>query len=563
MGTKISGKEYQISDIFSSMFDFHIPSYQRPYAWGIDEASTLFEDLYGFYKSERNEENYFLGSTVLIKDEDRSRADVIDGQQRLTTLTILLSVLTHHFTEDDVISDYKKYLCEPGRRSLRLPAAPRLHLREKDQPFFEKYIQGFRLQELLTLDKASLPTESQKHILENAEIFEKKIREKGLAEEDLLQFGSFILLRCFLVVVSTPTQKSAYRVFSVMNNRGLDLLPIDIIKADVIGKIDESQQDSYTQKWEELEIDATRNGFNDVISHMRMIFVKAKAKKTLLEEFNELVLPKLTSTDLIDNYLTPYTEAYCILKKKDYVATKNAEQVNNYLYWLNKIDNSDWMPAAIKFFANKKDDSDYVLWFVKKLERLAAYLQITSQDVNHRIERYAKILAEMELNPNHSSEAKITSIELTEDEKQKFMNVLNGNVYEEMAKRRNYIILRLDSFVASAGASYDPAILTIEHVLPQTVNLDTEWSSIWPDEEVRKKWVHKIGNLIPLPRKQNSAAQNFDFDKKKDKYFKTKNGVTPYALATQVLNETSWTLATVEARQKTLIDIFEKSWELK
>ena len=80
MGTKISGKEYQISDIFSASFDFHIPSYQRPYAWGKEETSTLFDDLYGFYKSERNDENYFLGSTVLIKEEEKSRADVIDGQ---------------------------------------------------------------------------------------------------------------------------------------------------------------------------------------------------------------------------------------------------------------------------------------------------------------------------------------------------------------------------------------------------------------------------------------------------------------------------------------------------
>ena len=562
MSTKISGKEYQISQIFSSAFDFHIPSYQRPYAWGTEEASTLFEDLYGFYKSERSEENYFLGSTVLIKEEDRPKADVIDGQQRLTTLTILLSVLTTHFSQAEILSDYKSYLREPGRPSQGLAASPRLHLREKDQPFFEKYIQEFRLQELLALDKASLATESQKHILENAEIFEKKIHDKEMTEEELLKFGSFILMRCFLVVVSTPTQKSAYRVFSVMNNRGLDLLPIDIIKADVIGKIDESQQDGYTQKWEELEIDATRNGFNDVISHMRMIFIKAKAKKTVLEEFNEFILPRFNPDDLIDNYLTPYTEAYCILKKKDYVATRNAEQVNYYLYWLNKIDNSDWMPTAIKFFASKKDDSDYILWFVKKLERLAAYLQITSQDVNHRIERYAKILAEMELNPNHSSEAKITSIELTEDEKQKFMNVLSGNVYEEMAKRRNYIILRLDSFVASAGASYDPAILTIEHVLPQTVDPKSEWAITWPDAESRENWVHKIGNLIPLTRKHNSAAQNYDFEKKKEKYFKSKNGVTSYALATQVLSESSWTLEVVENRQERLINTFKTNWEL-
>lgn len=562
MGTKISGKEYPIAQIFSSAFDFHIPSYQRPYAWGTEETSTLFEDLYGFFKSEQTEENYFLGSIVLIKEEEKPKSDVIDGQQRLTTLTILLSVLTQHFTQADTKADYQSYLREPGRPSQGLAPSPRLHLREKDKKFFEDYVQGFKLNDLLALDKAALATESQKHILENSEVFEKKIAEKKMTEQDLLDFGTFVLMRCFLVVVSTPTQKSAYRVFSVMNNRGLDLLPIDIIKADVIGKLPSDKQDKYTKIWEELENNATRGGFNDVFSHMRMIFVKAKAKRSLLEEFKDFVIPQLTPECLIDDYLDPYTDAYCVLKRKNYVATKNAEEVNQNLYWLNRIDNSDWMPVAMKFFAAKKDDSDYILWFVKKLERLAAFMHIASYDVNQRIERYADILNEMEAHPNHSIEMKLTTIDLTDNEKSVFIKVLSGDVYGEMAKRRNYLILRLDNFVASVGASYEPSVLTIEHVLPQTVDADSEWERIWPDESVRKLWVHKIGNLIPLTRKCNSAAQNFDFAKKKEKYFKSKNGVTSYALATQVLNESSWTLEVVENRQKQLINLFKDRWEL-
>ena len=562
MGTKISGKEYPIAQIFSSAFDFHIPSYQRPYAWGTEETSTLFEDLYGFFKSEQKEENYFLGSVVLIKEEETPKSDVIDGQQRLTTLTILLSVLTQHFTQADTKADYQSYLREPGRPSQGLAPSPRLHLREKDKKFFEDYVQGFKLNDLLALDKAALATESQKHILENSEVFEKKIAEKKMTEQDLLDFGTFVLMRCFLVVVSTPTQKSAYRVFSVMNNRGLDLLPIDIIKADVIGKLPSDKQDKYTEIWEELENNATRGGFNDVFSHMRMIFVKAKAKRSLLEEFKDFVIPQLTPECLIDDYLDPYTDAYCVLKRKNYVATKNAEEVNQNLYWLNKIDNSDWMPVAIKFLAAKKDDSDYVLWFIKKLERLAAFMHIASYDVNQRIERYAGILSEMESRPNHSIESKLTTIDLTDNEKSEFLKVLSGDVYGEMAKRRNYLILRLDNFVVSVGASYEPSVLTIEHVLPQTVDVNSEWERIWPDESVRKQWVHKIGNLIPLTRKCNSAAQNFDFAKKKEKYFKSKNGVTSYALATQVLNESSWTLEVVENRQKQLINLFKDKWEL-
>ena len=67
-----------------------------------------------------------------------------------------------------------------------------------------------------------------------------------------------------------------------MNSRGLDLLPIDIIKSQVIGKIPLAERDVYTDKWEDLEMQTSRAGFNDVFTHTRMIFAKAKAKQNLL-----------------------------------------------------------------------------------------------------------------------------------------------------------------------------------------------------------------------------------------------------------------------------------------
>ena len=88
MGNAISGKEYPLAKIFGEDFEYHIPSYQRPYAWTQTEAMDLFDDLYDFYQKEE-QDSYFLGSIVLIKDESKPHADVIDGQQRLTTLSIL------------------------------------------------------------------------------------------------------------------------------------------------------------------------------------------------------------------------------------------------------------------------------------------------------------------------------------------------------------------------------------------------------------------------------------------------------------------------------------------
>ncbi|MDB6183276.1 DUF262 domain-containing protein [Paracoccus fistulariae] len=101
---KISGSEYPLAKIFSSDFEFIIPRYQRPYAWEIDQAQNLFQDLKDFSQA-APDEGYFLGSVVLIKNDDAPKAEVIDGQQRLTTLTILLAVLVDFLageTEEDI-----------------------------------------------------------------------------------------------------------------------------------------------------------------------------------------------------------------------------------------------------------------------------------------------------------------------------------------------------------------------------------------------------------------------------------------------------------------------------
>ena len=125
------------------------------------------------------------------------------------------------------------------------------------------------------------------------------------------------------------------------------------------------------------------------------------------------------------------------------------------------------------------------------------------------------------------------------------------------------MILRLDSFLSDGGASYNPKILTIEHVLPQTVVDSSYWSQKWEKEDDRKFWLHRIANLVPLTRRKNSEAQNYDFDIKKSKYFYSTKGISSYVLTSQVLATQDWTLDVVKVRQATLIDVFKDKWELK
>lgn len=562
MSNKITGKEYPLSKIFSADFEYHIPGYQRPYAWTEEETGILFDDLYEFFQTEAVD-NYFLGSIVLIKDENKPYADVIDGQQRLTTLSILFSVMANSFHTEAYRNNCKKYLQEEGNILEGIAAQPRIFLRDWDQDFFSKYIQDIQLDALVQIDPVTLDTEAKRHIQKNCTILREKFSEVFNDENDLLKFTQFILTRCFLVVVSTPNQESAFRVFSVMNSRGLDLLPTDIIKSMTIGKLPKDEEQKYTEKWEELENLTGRDGFNEVFTHTRTIFAKERPKKNLLDEFKEYVIKQTSPKSLVDEYLIPYTEAYVCLKNCDFSSTQNAEEINELLLWLNKTNNHDWMPPAIKFLTDHKNDSVYILWFIRKLERLASYLLVTAKDVNQRMERYKWILVEMESRPDNNLTAPLENIELTDWEKQQFIDALNGEIYSMTAKRRNYIIQRLDSFLSDGGATYNTKLFTIEHVLPQHPSADSEWMKLWPDTQTQRFWLNKIANLVPLTRQRNSAAQNYDFNTKKIKYFQSKNGTSSYTLTTQVINIAAWTPEVVEARQKDLEEIFISKWDLK
>jgi hypothetical protein len=140
---------------------------------------------------------------------------------------------------------------------------------------------------------------------------------------------------------------------------------------------------------------------------------------------------------------------------------------------------------------------------------------------------------------------------------------LDGMFYETFnARARTTILLRLDTLLSGGGAKYDYQTITAEHVLPQNPPANSNWLTWFPSENERLLWVHRIGNLALLTRKKNSAASNYEFDKKKQSYF-ARGGVSPFVLTTQVLDKKEWTPAIVSDRQKQLLKLLENHWRLQ
>jgi hypothetical protein len=553
----IEASEKPILDIFCDKYLFRIPSYQRPYAWTTEQTSELLDDVStacGETGDVVNASPYFLGSIVLIKDPQRPEADVVDGQQRLTTLTILLSVL-RDLSEQSFADDIDEYICIRGRASKGTKDLFLLTLRERDAQFFRDTIQAKGKTE--HLPKAEALRDARARIVENAYFLRTKLADWSADKRERLT--KYLTQRCYLVVVAASDQESAFRIFSVLNSRGLDLSPADILKAEIIGALPVDKQDSYTARWEDLEDELGRARFAELFGHIRMIHRKQKMQGTLITEFREFVPTRKDPAKFIENELSPYAEAYEEITDKAFVSYKGADEINRQLAHLARLDNFDWQPPAIEVIARRRTDPDFILRFLSDLERLAYGLFLMRSDPSDRIRRYGKLLGSIQAGEDLFSD--VSPLQLDDTEKKAVRKTLDGDIYT-ITRIRLPLLLRLDELLSGGSAVYNSPIISVEHVLPQNPAAGSHWLTDFPSEIDREQWVHKLANLVLLTRRKNSQAGNLDFAEKKTKYFSTKAGIANFALTSGVNAESSWTLDTLNRRQADLIGAIEKLWRL-
>lgn len=556
MKKTLSAEEMPLYKVFSDDYLFTIPTVQRPYSWTQDEAGDLLDDLLDFISqysiTEENisqvDEPYFLGSIVLVKKE-KNQAEVLDGQQRLTTLTILLSVLRDYLGED-YAKNIKVLVAQEGNKLLQTKEQYRIQIRKRDQPFFQQYIQEDGATTKIKEDTDS-KTDSQRCIRDNALYFINRLN--NLDSEVVRTLPGVIAGLCYIVVVSTPNFDSAFRIFTVLNDRGLDLMSSDIIKARAIGDVPEQEKDDYSQRWEEVEVALGRNRFNKLFEHIRMIIQKRKGGVNLKDEYDE-IFKNINGKQFIDDFLIPYSNIY--LKLVDYQTYYHQNpKMMKLLSLMSRIDNADWITVAMYYMYHHDDK---VADFLNRLETFAATSMIMRRNFNWRMSKYSAILREMDKGMDVFSE--LSTLEVDNSDRNYVLTYIKGDVYTELKdSAKRYILLRLDSLLTKGQPYYNHSVITVEHVLPQNPKEGSEWLANFKDPD---EYVHKLGNLVLLTRAKNSQAKNYDFKKKKTTYFQSAGGVTSFALTSQVVQMNEWTPEVVENRQKQLIHLLVRAWDL-
>lgn len=574
---KVKAKEYYIKDLLSNKFLFEIPDYQRAYSWTKENLKQLVEDIWEsveLNKARGNKEfdqyePYFLGSIVLCskeyKDDGCGIYDVIDGQQRLTSIIMLIAAIRDLIDNEEYKKVLSDLIYQKPNVLMGIKESIRVKARGKEEEFFKKYILtngGTELVKDLDMEELS---EAKQNMVNAIEVFRDSFfNENGeLLEEKLNEFIVYLLQKVVLVVITTESFTSAFRLFNVINARGLPLTDSDLLKSENLRVMNPEIRKEYTDIWESHEQDLGKEKLDQIIGFMRTMKLKNKVEESVYEEFSKKIFrnePEYLGVNFV-NHLTAVKALY-----DKYIIDGNLEGVSEEekSYYKNLINimreflpYDDWMAAVIRF-AEKFNDDKLVLEFVKVLEKRLVIDWVNGNSFADRLNRVYGILEAIE-EKDSLEEIKEAPVFLYDLERTTayFENALNDIDFYSKGRMMipKYIFVRLDMEKrANEVLDYSDKIM-IEHVLPRNAK-EAYWKDNFSADQ-RRNWANKFGNLVIITGAKNTRSNNKPFAEKVEQYLSKKSD---FAITKEVLELSDWNMDSLKDRHESLVNRALELW---
>jgi len=475
--------------------------------------------------------------------------EVLDGQQRLTTFALLFTILKEKAKDERLKRTLAESLFQEENPYRNIPERSRIvyGIRGDSDKFLREFIQSGNKR----LDGKDI---SVKNMINAIETIEKFFKNKNNIED----FAKFLLNKVVFIYVATEDREDAFRLFTILNNRGIPLTNADILKAINIGEIEKSGNrrlaEEYAKKWENIQNELGED-FDRFLGFIRTILVKEKARKSLLEEFEEKIykMGKLAkgkeTIDLLNKYYETYTKIIDFSPTDKPLSSHSDEKNNEYknLITIMKIalPSTDWIPPLIHFYSKFGDE--YLLEFLKKLEFKFSSDWILYYTPTQRIENMNRILKKID-NAN-SPEKVLNDANIFEVSTDDLRSTLSGDIYGKRFAK--YVLLKYE-YLIQDNSRYEgpPNFISVEHVLPQNPPENSKWREWFTDKEI-EQYKHKMGNLVLLNRRKNSSLSNLDFDKKKERYFK--GSISTFPSINHIMQKTEWRKEDIENRTNDMI----------
>lgn len=598
---------YKISQIFEigSKTIYKIPKYQREYTWGVNEWNQLFDDIIS------NEEGYFLGSYICVSTRTMGtpELELIDGQQRFTTISILLAAIYSRLNknreklDEDEIStliNIKKELTYNVEKGIYKPKL----LLQVQNSNLDDYLSLLYENEIIS-DKIKKPNNAgNRRIYKAFKYFNKCIDE--YINENLHEKNNEISLlldlkdkfnEAIIVGIEVDSHKDAYMLFESLNNRGIPLSAVDLIKNTLISSSESSNKsDECYEEWKTALGYLTdeystqerffRQYYNAFREELNQPFIGDNPTKkyplaylatrtTLLDIYEKLI--KNDFNTFLEN-LVKEAKIYSII-------INNSDEDRIYKDKLLDLERIQGAPSYILLLyilteqkrLNISDEQ--ILYLVKLLITFFVRRNITdipnTRNLNKIfmdiIENIKKMQGEEVCTYIKNNLREVSASD------ELFEQKLRGNLYDENPEATRFILCSIEALHQTKEIYTDlwsrdnsnKYIWTIEHIFPEGQNVPQSWVDMIADGDKNKanvylqNYVHTLGNLTITGYNQNLSNMSFidkrDRVNKEGKKIGYKNGLF---LNEDVVNEESWTIDKIEKRTERMINILMNLYKM-
>lgn len=557
---KIDYGKLSIKDIFGDWYT--IPSYQRHYVWESDNVIEMLCDFKDAMAGHPNDE-YFLGSYIYQSNNDKNK-DLLDGQQRITTFFLLFAYLRDFGGLNlNMQNTLHGYIYQEENKLERKKAKVRLQyeIRGDVGRFIEEFIvpNGRLADENIwkeICEKADNKNEnvSVSHIC-NTLITCKKFFDEN-SHVNIVDFLAYVLNNVVMIYVSASTLEDAFRLFSIMNDRGLKLTNADILKASNLEKIsDKEEKAKFARRWEEIQ-DDLGDDFDRFLSYVRTMILKTRPKMNLLDEYEKEIFQKevVSHGKSFFNVIFKAYNYYCKAIEPD-VEELGFLYVNLIKILKNTYPSTDWIPVLM-FYYSKYQKSKLYEFATKMIHKSLADI-ICGAVLSTRIENLNKMM--VAIKNSESLEVLLNDKQIFNFDHKKFMSIVNMDMYGRKCTKTLLMLMELKYH--SDECEIGTGILSIEHILPQNPTTGSEWTVNYTPEQ-RNLYTHKIGNLCLITRKKNSSLGNLNYQEKKCRYFKGKIDTLPRTLNIITNNET-WLPSDLEQNQSNALEEIRNMFDIR
>lgn len=566
---QIDSAKIVIRDVFSR-FWFRIPDYQRAYVWGNDEISELIDDVN--YASEHNPEGqYFLGSMVLRKATRTKDGmsfeeyELLDGQQRLTTLMLMLACVRDRVPDDQLRGVCREMLYQAENKWKQIPGRNRIvyDIRDNVGTFIDHYIKtdGGSHSKDLTAIKASRNL-SLANMAGGMQTIHASFNDDARFPNhgDFDRFVRYLLNNALFIYVSTEDLDDAFRLFTILNGRGIPLSNSDILKAKNLGAItNDDERTKWAEYWEDVEGELGRDEFDRFLSLIRTIYVKEKAREGLLKEFDLRIYgskpPLLALGCGTFEAVKAYKDAYDEVIQFDGLPATLGNAYRNRINVMRRgFPSTDWIPPVLAWY--RKFKAEKLLDLIERIDNKFSADWIVQLTPTQRINNMNDVLKAIE---TAQTTADVLGSKVFDFDDKQLATLLDGAIYGRSFAK--YVLLRLEYLLASHAALLNlPDEISVEHILPQTPSAISQWVKDFTGEE-REAWLHRLGNLMLLSRRKNTSLGNLDYADKRVRYFGDRVESLPNSQ--RLLVTTTFTLTDLAVRHQDLLNRLANSYGVK